>query len=376
MIDIGKILRRAWHILWNYRTLWIFAILLGLTAGGQSSSGNSGSGSSAQPNGNNPFQNLPASTDPNVQRFVQWFNDNVAPLFTHPGQHIATFVWIGLGLFLFILIVSLLFALVRYPTETAVIRMVDAYEQTGEKARFKQGWKMGWNRRAFRMWVIDLVLSLPAILFVAVVGGLGLLIYFGVKNGTQAAIASSIFFGVCCAILFIVVFVLLIVLLGLLRQFFIRKAALEEARIGESFRQGWEMFKRNWKSGALMWLVMLGIRIGFGIASLIVFFLLIPLYIVLVIPAAMVAFFPGLLVFGITSIFASGPLAWILGLLAAVPFFFIVVFAPLVLIGGMYKVYESSVWTLTYREMKVLESVAPMDVVPPVENANPDILPG
>ena len=27
MIDIGKILKRAWHILWNYRALWIFGLV-------------------------------------------------------------------------------------------------------------------------------------------------------------------------------------------------------------------------------------------------------------------------------------------------------------------------------------------------------------
>ncbi len=35
MINIGKILKRAWHILWNYRVLWIFGILLAITAGGR-----------------------------------------------------------------------------------------------------------------------------------------------------------------------------------------------------------------------------------------------------------------------------------------------------------------------------------------------------
>ena len=34
MIDFGKILKRAWHILWNYRILWIFGILLAITTGG------------------------------------------------------------------------------------------------------------------------------------------------------------------------------------------------------------------------------------------------------------------------------------------------------------------------------------------------------
>ena len=326
MIDIGKILKRAWHILWNYKVLWIFGILMVMAGAGGGGGGNGGGSGSNGFNGSNGYRGVVPSTNPNVQQANQWFVQNIEPLFTHPDQHIATFVWIGVGLFLFILIVSLLLALVRYPTETAVIRMVDAYEQTGEKVRFKQGWKMGWNRRAFRMWVIDLVIGIPAFLLVAVLGGLGLLVYLSVQNGSQTAIAGSVVATIGCAFLFILAF----------------------------------MFKRNWKSGALMWLVMLGIGIGYGIVSLIIFFLLIPAYIVLAIPAVIVAVIPGLIVFGITSIFASGPLAWILGLVAFIPFFFIIVFLPLTFVGGLYLIFEYNVWTLTYREMKALESVTPV----------------
>jgi hypothetical protein len=355
MINIGKILKRAWHILWNYRILWIFGVILALT-GGSRGAGNGGSGSSGY-RGNNGYQGISSSTNPTVQEINRWFQLNFVPLFTHPEQHIATFVWIGVGLLLFILIVSTIFALIRYPTETAILRMVDEYEQTGAKVGFKKGWKMGWNRRAFRLWVIDLVVSVPAILLVGILGGLGTLIYFSVRNGSQANIAAGVIAGIGCAFLFIFTFVILIVILTLLRQFFVRKAALENTSIGESLRFGWAMFKRNWKSAALMWLVMLGIGIASGIALLIVFFLLIPVYIVLIVPAAIVAVIPGLAVFGITTIFASGPLAWILGLIAAVPFFLTVIFAPLALVSGWYLIYESSVWTLTYREMNVMEKI-------------------
>jgi hypothetical protein len=362
MINIGKILKRAWHILWNYRILWIFGILLAMTGGGHGGGNGGGSNSGYQSNGNNAFQGFNQSTNPTVQQLNRWFMLNIEPLFVHPDQHIATFIWIGVALFLLILVFGTIFALIRYPSETAVIRMVDEYEKTGTKVGFRQGWKLGWNRRAFRLWVIDLVVSLPAILLVAVLGGLGLLVYLTVKNGSQAALAASIITTIGCAFLFIFAFIVLMALLGLLRQFFVRAAALENTRIGESFRYGWAMFKRNWKSAGLMWLVMLGIGIGVTIAGLIVFFLLIPAYIVLVLPAAIVAAIPGLAVFGITSIFASGPLAWIMGLLAAVPFFFMVVFAPLTLISGWYAIYASGVWTLTYREIKALESVAPAAV--------------
>ncbi len=356
MINIGKILKRAWHILWNYKVLWIFGFLLAITGGGRGG-GNGGSGGSGYQFNRNDFPQQ--STNPTVQQFNQWFQQNFFPLFTHPEQHIATFVWLGVGLLLFILIIGVIFALVRYPSETAVIRMVDEYEKTGTKVGFKNGWKMGWNRRAFRIWVIDLVVSLPVILLLAILGSLGLLYYFSVRSGTQASIATGVIVGIGCAFLFIFAFIVLMVVLNLLRQFFVRSAALENTSIGDSFRNGWAMFKRNWKSASLMWLVMLGIGIACGIALLIVFFLLIPAYVVLVLPAVIVGAIPGLVVFGVTSIFASGPLAWILGILAALPFFILVVFAPLALIGGWYSIFESSVWTLTYREIKALENIAP-----------------
>ena len=55
---------------------------------------------------------------------------DVEPLFTHPEQHIGTFVTIGVILLLIVLVFSILAALVRYPAETAVMRMVDEYETT------------------------------------------------------------------------------------------------------------------------------------------------------------------------------------------------------------------------------------------------------
>ena len=367
MINIGKILKRAWHILWNYKVLWIFGILLAVTGGSRGGANGGGGNTGYQFNGNNNYQGITQSTNPTVREFNQWLQQYFFPLVSHPEQHIATFVWLGVGLLLFILIVGVIFALIRYPSETAIIRMVDEYERTGTKLGFKQGWKLGWNRRAFRLWVIDLVVSLPVILLLALLGGLGLLVYLGVRSGSQAGIATGVIVGIGCAFLFILAFVVLMVVLNLLRQFFVRAAALENTRIGESFRYGWAMFKRNWKSAALMWLVMLGIGIASGIVMLIVFFLLIPAYLVLVVPAAIVGAIPGLAVFGITSIFASGPLAWILGILAALPFFFLIVFAPLVLVSGWYLIYESSVWTLTYREMKALESVASVEVQAPTK---------
>jgi hypothetical protein len=365
MINIGKILKQSWHILRSYRVLWVFGFLLALTTGGGGSNSNFNfrSGGDKAPSAqtyNNPPQW--------ARELMQWFELNVTPLFQHPEQHVTTFVLIGIALVLFILIVSVIVALVRYPSETAVMRMVDEYEQTSAKLGFRQGWRLGWSRRAFRMWLIDLILGLPVFLFVLLLVGIGLVIYFGVVNVVQPADIISIVAAIGFAFLGLFIFIVSVVFLGLLRNFIVRAAALEGLNVGESFRHGWAMFKGNWKSAGLMWLVMIGIRIAFGIASIILFFLFIPVYLILLLPAALAAFFPALIAFGVTSIFASSPLTWIIGALVALPFFFVVLFAPLVLIGGWYKIYESNVWTLTYREIKALASLSTPDSAPEQES--------
>jgi len=180
---------------------------------------------------------------------TKWFTE-YCPLFTHL-KNMWHIVWIGIAFLLFILIMVAITSIIRYPSETAVIRMVDDYEQTGIKVGFRQGWKSLEPARLPHL-VIDLVIGLPAMLFLALLLGLGVLFYFSVTNGANA-LAIGGRSPHRCAFLFIFLFAVLMVLLSLLRQSLCGRR-LEETRIGDSFRRGWEMFKKNWKSAALMWL--------------------------------------------------------------------------------------------------------------------------
>jgi hypothetical protein len=364
MIDIGKILKRAWHILWNYRVLWIFGILLALTVG---SAGGASSSSGYQFSGNNNYnwnngynpKNPPSSWLPEVNA---WVEQNIVPLISHSQQYVSTLIWIGIGIFLFFIIVGVIAAFLRYVSETAIIRMVDDYEQTGTMIGGRQGWKLGWSRRAFRMWVIDLIISLPAILFLALLVGLGVLFFISVTNNGQPAAIAGAIFAIGCAFIFIFAFILLMVFLGLLRKFFVRAAALDNTGIRESFQHGWQIFRGNWKSAGLMWLVMVGIGIGYNIAGIILLFVLIPVFIITGVAGLIVAALPGLVAFGITSIFAGGPLAWIIAILVALPFFLLILGSPMLLIGGWMQIFTSSVWTLAYREMKALQGIPPAEI--------------
>ena len=359
MIKVDRILKQSWQIFWSYKVLWIFGLLLALTGGGGGSNSNfnfnRGNNTTSQPS----TVNMPAW----VQQIGQWFQENVNPLFEHPQNHISTFIWIGLAFLLFILVVSLLTGLVRYPAETAIIRMVDGYEQTGTRLGFRAGWKLGWSRRAFRIWVIDLLTGLPAFALFLIMLTLGLVIYSSIATGNQMTALVGSLAAIGVFVLVLLVFLVLMIFLGLLRHLFIRAAALDNLGVIASLRSGWALFRRQWKNAGLIWLVMIGFSLAFSVVAMVLFFILIPAYLLLLVPAGMVAAVPGLVAFGISSLVTSGPLVWIITVLAALPFFFTVLFSPIIFVKGLYMIYESNVWTLTYREIKLVQ-------VPPLAAAS------
>jgi hypothetical protein len=361
MIDFGKILKRAWHIVWNYRTLWILGFLLALFGGMYSGNpGSSGSGNNGVHLNYNIPANWPPSVRQHVQQLYQWAQNNVVPLAEHPLEHIATFVWIGVGFFLLVLLIGVVTSLIRYPAFTAVLRMVDGYEATGEKVGFRAGWKLGWNKRALRVWWIDfLIQGLPGlIMFLLIIGAVVNLTIQAIRNNTAAIVVGAILLGL--VILVTILVALVLVFLRLLSQFFWRKAALEDKGTKAAFREGWAMFKRNWNSALLMWLIMVGIKIGFGIAMFLATLLLVPAFIILLIPAIIVGAIPGLVVFGIASLFGNTIVAAVVGVIAFIPIFAVIVLSPVTFLFGLYTVYDSSAWTLAYREMNALNAVAPM----------------
>src|ERR1700752_4964970 len=74
-MDPVKILRRAWDILWSYRALWVFGLILAVAGAGASSSA-SKNGSRYQYNENNP-----PSSPPNMERAFQDFKHELNKLF-------------------------------------------------------------------------------------------------------------------------------------------------------------------------------------------------------------------------------------------------------------------------------------------------------
>ena len=65
---------------------------------------------------------------------------------------------------LIIILLSVVFIIARYVAETALIRMVDRHEATGERVSVRQGFRLGWSRAALRMFGLDFLVGLIGLL--------------------------------------------------------------------------------------------------------------------------------------------------------------------------------------------------------------------
>jgi len=107
-----------------------------------------------------------------------------------------------------------------------------------------------------------------------------------------------------------------------------------------------------------MWLIMIGVGIGWAIMMLLGTILLFPVVILLIIVGGVLGGLPALLIGGLASLFlVEGAWPWIVGGVVGIPIFILVIGLPWLFLGGMMEVFKSSTWTLTYRELCALEGL-------------------
>ena len=365
-MDPVKILKRAWYILWSYRALWVFGLILALATAG-STGGNSNNGVQYEQGSGETItrQSLQDAFRQASQEIQKLFREGI-PDADISGEALTTILWIIGGFVVLVLVIGIVVAIARYVSETAVIRMVDEYEGSGSKMTVRQGFRVGWSNTSWRLFLINLIVNLPGIALLLLFLIVGLIIYFAVVNGNLTFTAVSVIPMIGLAFLGIFLVVIVSILLRLLRNFFWRICVLEDASVSESLQLGFALVRENWKNVGLMWLVMIGLGIAWAIVSIIAIIVTIPVVIVTGIIAAIVAAVPFLLLVGAFSLFLSGPLPWIAAGLFILPLFSLLAFSPWFLLGSWQTVYTSTVWTLTYREIRALPASVIEPIVGPV----------
>ena len=358
-MDPVKILKRAWHILWSYRVLWVFGLILAM-AGAGSHGNSSNNGAQYETDSQSSRQPMPEDMKEAFKDAGQEMQKLLDKGLGEAGltkEDVPTLIWI-VGIFvLFSVLLGIAVAVARYVSETAVIRMVDEYENTGTKLSIREGFRIGWSRTSWRLFLIDLIVNLPVFLLMLILLVVGVIVFFSVNSGSHEAAAISVISSIAIVFLFIFMAIILGVFLNLLRHFFWRVCALENAGVRDSLRRGFQMARENWKNVGIMWLIMIGLGIAWMFVSIIAFIVTLPVVALASVAALIVAGIPALLTGGVTSLFLNGWMPWIIGGIFALPLFFTVAFSPWLLLQGWQTVYASTVWTLVYRELKALPAL-------------------
>ena len=338
-----NILKRALNITINYRALWIFGMLLALTTG--SGSGNGGGGNGSSPN-----------TDPNFN----W--QNPFGEFPQLSQELANmWVSIAIGVAVLILVLILVGSIARYVSETALIRMVDEHENNGEQLTIRQGFRLGWSRAAWKMFLMDLLVGVSFVtifILLLALAALPLLVWL-TENTPLQVVGTIVSAGSILLLVFAAIVAALAVTLILI--FARRACVLENLGVRASLRRGYEMVRQRLGEMVMMGVMMFGIGLLWIIVT-------IPVILAIVVVAALVGGIPALLAGSIAGFFTQGTTPWIVAAIVGAPIFLIAVIIPATLIGGWQKVFSSSAWTLTYREALALEKINVNDELPPSDS--------
>ena len=354
-MDHVKVLKRSWEILWRYRVLWVFGVIVVLCAAGSTGNPNpviQGDGDGFEDAGAFPWggewrwEDEPFAEE--MPQILEVMPQIAAAVATIAGVILAVIV----VLCCLALVVTVVKVIFLYIAETALIRMVDHYEETGEKQGVRQGLRLGWSRTALRLFVIDLLTRVPGmlILLLLVVLGAGVGALFFLFTDSAILMVLVVVAAIGLGFLSILAAIVLGLAISLVRPLIFRVCALEERGVIESFRVGFDLIKAHLMDTVVMWLIMVGIQIGWAIA-------MIPVVLFMLLVAGVLGGLAGLTIGGLSSLIFEGAIPWIAGFGVGIPVFMLIMTAPLVFLGGLAEVFKSSVWTLTYRELRALEGL-------------------
>ncbi|CAG0944412.1 hypothetical protein ANRL1_01751 [Anaerolineae bacterium] len=340
-MDYGKILARSLTVTWKYRVLWLFGVLFAIF-GGSRSGGNfnfpgGGSGSGMRDTG------------------------SLTPDFPPVNEQVI--LVIVAAAVVFVLIWILLSIIMRFISRGALIGLVHELETTETKPTVRRGFNLGFNH--FKpLFGIGLIVNLPitlvmlGLIFVAAVPLLASLVPLAASGARRPAelwslaavgIASSIFL-ICCVALFAWLVQLIV---KPFYEFFVRACVIGKRGAMDSLREGYRLVRANLGSVAILYVLTIGIGIGYAL-------LMIPVFLILIGIPAGAGFATYLIAQSLTP-------ALVVGGVIAIP-----MIALLLLIAGMYETFESTMWTEAYLAVTAPPKIAdaPAAVTPtPLEPA-------
>jgi len=309
-MDHMKILSRAFDIVRRYRALWVLGFLFVLCGGAGGFNGNGGGGS-------NSGYRVSSSEMANV-------NWNMVLIIAA----IAVVV---------LILLAVIATSVRYVAEAGLIAGVDEIESNGETLTVRRGWRLGWSRQAWRLFLTNLAIGLPVAVGVLILLALAaspLLLLL-----VEADVVRVIGVGLAVVlILTVILFTIAVALaLSVIKPYIHRRVVLGKRGVLASIREGLALVRASLGDTALMWLLLIAVGIAWAIVK-------IPIIVVLVVLSLVVGGLPAGLAYLISH-------SWIVAAIVGTPLFLVVLIPVASFIEGLFQAYLSTTWTLTYRQV-------------------------
>lgn len=304
-IDLGKILTRAWQIIWNYKVLWVFGVFAGFASG--NGGGNNGSSS----NSGDPSQ---------FTGDAQQFGEQAAEFFQQ-------YMLIIIAVCLVVILLSFAFYALGMMGRIGILKGVFKVENGASSLMFAELWSesmpyfwrfFGLN---FLVGLAFLVILLPFIVFGIATAGVGML----------------------CLVPLICLLVPVMWAVNVILEQAQAAIVAEDLTMMEAFKRGWEIAKSD-----IGGMIVLSLVLGIG-GAIIGFVTALPLI------AAMVP-----LMFGVMSGYAPGDqipaTVWVsivcCGLYMPV----------LIFLNGVLTAYIKTSWALSY--LQLTKPVTPPENLP------------
>lgn len=305
-MDYLEILKKAFNITWKNKYLWILGFLVALVGGGN--------------NFNSSFSNQSSSQE--------WAG---------AGKWLESYLIVILFIVLILFVLWFIFWILSIMAQGGLVGAANGIE-SGEEMGLGKAFAIGahyfWRTLGISI-LLGLVIFIMVMVFVVpMVVGIIMIAVQG-KQAAAALVASLI-----CLIpaFLLLVFLLMIVgaVIGVIHNYAIRYAIILDKKVIESIKEAWGLIKDCKTETLIMFLLLLLTSSLYGMAMVI----------------------PGL-IFGLPSIFMiiAGAAGKSVPLLAFGAFGIMVLVFVLAVFKGVYEVFHSSAWTLTFRELQPPDNI-------------------
>jgi len=301
-MNYGDLIAEAFRITWRNRFLWFFGFFVSGALGNffnvPSNTANIGN-----QQGNAPF--APSS------ELVRWISENLV-----------LFLGVVISLFLVLFVVMLFFVMLSHG---ALADSVAALHR-GEQRRFGLAWRAGLANfwRVLGLKVLFFLVGAGIVLVLITLMALLIASTFAITDSTGPRVVVVIL----SVLLLVVSLILFLLPLSIVNQFALRELVLGDRRITGSIRGSFDLFGRNLGRSLLVWLIVVVLSFGIGIAVLIVLGIL-----------AIILLGPAVALF----VADYGAVAIVVGVVGGLLFV-----VPLVVISGAVGTFYHAYWTLAY----------------------------